>query len=98
MDETAEQQTLFTQQDLKYMVTFILTALEGNWDSVKDIFNRHTISSAFSKHFCFGRLDKLSVFDAAPPPLTLLLKRLHCSYVNCNEFHKHERLFMIMVQ
>ena len=22
----------------------------------------------------------------------------HCGYVNCNEFHKHERLFMIMVQ
>ena len=27
-----------------------------------------------------------------------LLKTLHCSYVNFNEFHKHDRLFMIMVQ
>ena len=30
--------------------------------------------------------------------MSFLLKTLHCSYVNCNEFHKHERLFVILVQ
>ena len=35
---------------------------------------------------------------AVPPPLTFLLKTLHFSCVNCKGFHKHERLFMIMVQ
>ena len=51
----------------------------------------------FSEHFHFGRLEEISVFYAVPPPLTFLLKTLHCSYVNCTEFHKHERSFMIMV-
>ena len=64
----------------------------------KDIFHGRTISSAFSEHFGFGRLDELSVFYAVPPPLTFLLKKLHCSYLNCNRFHKHERLSMIMVK
>ena len=57
-----------------------------------------TISSVFSEHFWFGRLDEISVFYAMPPPLTFLLKTLHCNYVNCNGFHKHERLLTIMVQ
>ena len=57
-----------------------------------------TISSVFSEQFCFRRLDEISVFCGVPPPLTFLLKTLHCSYVNCNGFHKHERLFMIVVQ
>ena len=64
----------------------------------KDIFSGRTISSAFFEHFCFGRLDEFTVFYAVRPPLTFLLKTLHCSYVNCNGFHKRERLFMIMVQ
>ena len=32
MEEIAEQQTLFMQQDVKYMVTFILATLERNWE------------------------------------------------------------------
>ena len=64
----------------------------------KNIFSGRTISSAFFEHFCFGRLDEFTVFYAVPPPLTFLLKTLHCSCVNCNGFHKRERLFMIMVQ
>ena len=43
-------------------------------------------------------LKEIPVFYAVSPPLTFLLKTLHCSYVNCNGFHKHERLFLIMVQ
>ena len=64
----------------------------------KDIFSGHTIFSAFSEHFRFERLDEISALYAVRPRLTFLLKTLHCSHVNCNEFHKHERIFMIMVQ
>ena len=32
MEEIAEQQTSFTQQDVKYMVTFILATLERIWE------------------------------------------------------------------
>ena len=32
MEEIAEQQTMFTQQDVKYLVTFILTTLQRNWE------------------------------------------------------------------
>ena len=64
----------------------------------KDIYSGHTISSAFSEHFCFGRLDEISIFYAVYPPLMFLLKALLCSYVNYNGFHKHEGLFMIMAQ
>ena len=65
---------------------------------VFSIFSGRTIFSAFSEHFRFGKLYGISVFYVVPPPLTFLLKTLYCSYVNCKEFHKHERLFMIMVQ
>ena len=64
----------------------------------RNIFSGRTISSAFFEHFCLGRLDEFTIFYALPPPLTFLLKTLHCSCVNCNGFHKSERLLMIMVQ
>ena len=64
----------------------------------EDIFSGHTISSAFSEHFCFERSEEISVFYAVYPPLMFLLKTLHCTYVNCNRFHKRERLFLIVVQ
>ena len=48
--------------------------------------------------FCFERLCVISVFYAVLSHLMSLLKALHRSYVNCNDFHKHERLFMIVVQ
>ena len=50
---------------------------------------------------CFERLGEIweiSIFYAVLSPLMFLLKTLHPSYVNCNEFHKHEIVFMIMVQ
>ena len=50
------------------------------------------------KKIHFGRLDKIPVFHAVSPPLMFLLKSLHCSYENYNEFRNHERLFIIMVQ
>ena len=61
-------------------------------------FSVDIIFSAFSEHLCFERSDEISVFYAVPPTQTFLLKTLHCSYVNCNRFHKHEKLFMIKVQ
>ena len=50
---------------------------------------------------CFersGEIREISIFYAVLSPLMFLLKTLHSSYVNFNEFHKHERVFMIMVQ
>ena len=41
MEEIAERQILHTQQDVKYMVTFILATLERNWE--KDSANTGTM-------------------------------------------------------
>ena len=49
--------------------------------------------------FCNIRSDfHMEKTESVPPPLTFLLKIFHFNYVNCNEFHQHERLFMIVVQ
>ena len=69
-----------------------------NYSFDEETFSWHIISSVFSENFYFERLKEISLFYAAPPLLTFLSKKLHCSYVNCNEFNKHERLFMIIVQ
>ena len=42
MEEIAEQQTLFRQQNVKYMVTFILATLKRNRE--KDSVNTSTIA------------------------------------------------------
>ena len=39
MEEIAEQQTLLTQQDVKYMVTFIIATLERKWDRYQHEFD-----------------------------------------------------------
>ena len=56
------------------------------------------MDAIFQVRFLFGRLVEISMFYIVSPPVTFLLKTLLCCYVNCNEFHKHEKLFMIMVQ
>ena len=43
------------------------------------------------------RLREIPFFYTVPSPLTFLLKTLLWSSANCNEFLKHETLFMIMV-
>ena len=43
-------------------------------------------------------LCEITVSYAVSPSLIFSVETLHCSYVNCKGFHKHEKLFMIMVQ
>ena len=53
MEEIAEQLILLTQQDVKYMVTFILTTLERNWEKKKDAKNRpdnNELAAQIHKH------------------------------------------------
>ena len=78
------------------IVSFSARTFENLWKSLVRWKSCHKCK--ISEHVCFGRLDKISVFYAVLPPLTFLLKTLHCSYVNCDGLHKHERLLMIMVQ